>query len=460
MTYVARLLSLHLTLILFSTAIAADDRVFVVPRNEIYFDLVLDDLPQNPADDAAVAWVPPSRGHLVSIDQGFRYFPDASFRRKGSDSFRYTAVTPGGPTEFLVFLTADLSNESGLPGEDPSSDGETVAGGNTAIEIDIGTRGDPPGIFSASTWILAETRNLGVRRFEIVLNEDLQGTLTIQARAFDRGGNGHATAPLTIEPGGHRVELDWWIGTARARNGGMLLRIDGVLMAAVTRLDNFLDTEPTWFFPTLDSGNLPVQTNPSLNGHTWGLPLPFPPRFADTFESPVLFGWSIPSGPDLGTRGFEIAGRAATDGAGRDGPPVGEHRRYRFPAPRPADRRTDPSRPFHRSCGRQMRSPAARRATHLHLVSRPGNQPDESRVPPRGRIFESRGHALSLGGTAQRHGGLQRVVERLCPPRRARCGVVGRNGRRCLRRWPGAANPKPQRARAGARARECGRAPP
>lgn len=321
------------------------DTTVLMARDAIDFNIFKSSLPSDPlgGGPTIVSWSPPSRGTLSESSTFFTYAPDEAFRLQGSDSFRYRFLTPAGIATATVFLVADLG-----PGDedDGRPDGETTAGGDTVLVLDIGDPWTPDPTVLGQVSRLPATTELtcardgdGIVRFKVLLGELTGGERTLQPQAFENGGcetTCRCNTPCDCESlvslpsvplaqGGHTIYLDWWASFRDARNGGLIVRDKNKLVSQKIGLDNAFGGGLSWTPPnasqSLPSASaLPAATSTISRSfeRSAGIPMPFPPGFADSFEDGTLEAW-LPAGPvtDNGARpgGLLVSADAATAGS-------------------------------------------------------------------------------------------------------------------------------------------------
>lgn len=336
------------------------DSIILLPRDSLPFTINKDALPREEGaipEWVIVSWSDPTRGGLTETDTAFIYTPDEQFRIKGSDSFRYRFLSEHGLTTATVFLVADLG-----PGDDSGDPlGETTAGGDTVLVLDIGTRWapaisnpEPQTRLSATRELLRAHDRANNVRFDLWLIDHFGGDLILQARAFENEHDVVMLPPAIIPEDSATIHLDWWASRSGARNGGLLVRHNDVLVSHVVGLDNVFHGGLAWALvedapPTLDAA---VTMGPT-HERTTAVPMAFPPGFADTFEDAGLEAWQpghptghndpLPSGVEVvtdaasdGELGLRVDLSAGAGGTLRnDSPPAVERYRARF------DLRTD-----------------------------------------------------------------------------------------------------------------------
>lgn len=395
-----------LLLVLIAQASRSEDDTIVVSRVRAATSFTVGELLANDASGQDLqSFSPPSRGQLERLGQTLVYRPGVNFLRHGSDSFRYRHGQEPGDLS-TVFLVADLQeglassfagdwppssswrletsggNQIQIPGASTSLlidyNGQGVAflryerpadtppsspsGGDTEMEIAAGpysctppvTAGDCPHHLAAGETLVASIGGLdGAPAFEILLKPDTGGDHLLTARARQRSGVAVETRPVSLTAGvAHTIALDWWLATApAARDGGMLLRLDGRLVAAASDLDNAGLEASVWDFGVAaENAGLAVALEiNTLAIWTSDRPPAYPPLFADGGEEGHLEVWDARSRPELlaatsgaamaGARGIEVAMPNATDLAppylvdrtpAAGGPPGASRYRARF----------------------------------------------------------------------------------------------------------------------------------
>ncbi len=288
-----------------------------------------------------LSWSQPTRGNLTETAGHFTYAPSDAFRIQGSDSFRYRFLTQQGVDTATVFLVADLG-----PGDadDGSPDGETTAGGDTVLVLDIGDPWTPdPSMpdqgspFPTSAELLCAQDQDDVVRFKVLLSELPGGERLLQPQAFENGScevscscglpcdcDGLvALAPVPLTQGRHTIYLDWWASVRGARNGGLLVRDKDQLVAQRVGLANAFTGGLRWTPDTVSQAIPSVQPAAASSiersfERSEGIPMAFPPGFADSFEDGTLDAWQLAGlSSENGARpdGLVVSADAATAGS-------------------------------------------------------------------------------------------------------------------------------------------------
>ncbi len=300
------------------------DTMILVPRNTPSLTIPKSSLPfggDNSPEVTIVSWSNPSRGTLAESAAAFTYTPEDAFRFKGSDSFRVRFLSEDSLSTATVFVVADLG-----PGDDDGNPfGETTAGGDTVLVLDIGTRWSPTAPLAIGQTRLSESRELlravdqeNNIRFDLWLIDHFGGELILQARAFENGNDVIMLPPATISENSAVIHLDWWASRSGASNGGLLVRYNDVLVSHAVGLDNVFHETLRWTqvepSPSVLDASVSIL---STYERTAAVPMAFPPRFADSFEDGLLEAW-LPgratgqNEPD--PSGVEIVAHAASDG--------------------------------------------------------------------------------------------------------------------------------------------------
>ena len=336
----------------------AEDDLLIVPRDAGVFRWTVAELLANDTGvegSSVFLLSQPTHGELVELsDETFEYSPGPNFGSLGMDIFRYQYPVGGELRSAAVYLLADLrdtmlvreSVEDGsltphlwqtvgfgdllnLILEDPITrdwaievdyqtarvaylqtelsyrHGETSAGGNVDMDIDPGGDGVLTLPFGREFHLVSGLANSS-KIIELVLLSDASGALQLVARSRRSGLAGSLmaeTQAVEISDDPHRVALNWWSATAvGARDGGLILVVDGRLAGTAMGIDNYGLIPKTLRFGAI---NPPLGANgPSRfdDLEIWtSRPPRFPPLFADGFESDDLKIWSRTVGgfPDL-----------------------------------------------------------------------------------------------------------------------------------------------------------------
>lgn len=331
--------ALTLGIVIAAHATADNDIILVSARNPS-IEIPHGSLLLNDADALGIASTTlTARGTLTDDGSAMTYTFDERFLEAGIDSFRYAPSNATGDLR-TVFLVAGLDrfsiaaqatsvvNRSCVLGTDwsfspgggavldldenddcafrfePASgptallhapafpEGPNPGGGHTDISIDTG--GLPPWDDFGPTSNLLAHATIGPDPDSTMLfglRHDADGNVLAVMRRSD--GSYVETEPVTVTPGPHQVGLTWWFeGDDAMRDGGVLLEVDGVLVATLDGIENgaYNDTWPRWHFGPYNS--TATDTIEVRSPSTWisFTPARFPPQFADNGFAPSA--WS------------------------------------------------------------------------------------------------------------------------------------------------------------------------